>query len=506
MKGEKNMKKMFPRGLTVILAVVLCMTLFTASGWKRSGVKNQMVANVLETIDSGTARSEIRRITFLNSRNAKGTDVSARKDGSVIAWMNEHRGSGMKDLYIAANGKVIAPNDCSGLFEEYTALEEINFNNCFDTAEVTDMSNMFSYCMQLSELDLTSFNTKNVKDMNSMFLKCMNLKSVDMSGFDTSSVTDMSFMCYHCYDLKEIDVRNFDTKKVKDMTSMFEVCTSLLSLDLSSFYTGKDTAIGFMVWRCNSLEYLDICHFDCSKYVSDGSEAMFTDICCNEIYAGVEIRWPAGLSNEGSRYNTILFGNYEQNGQKSGYTECIEWIVLDVQDDKALLLSAYALDAVPYHKTYATVTWENCTLRSWLNSKFLKTAFTEEEQAIIFTTKVDNSASQGNEKWRTKNNSPTNDKIFLLSYEETNQYFADAQSRICQPTEYAVSRGADIRLLDDGVTEAGWWWLRSPGEKTHHAAFVNFDGERYSNAVANDYLSVRPAMWIDLDAYYTYFA
>lgn len=496
------MKKVYIRRLVVILAAVLCMTLFSGSGWKQNtGVKNQMAENAREILDAEIKDSEIISVTFLNRKNAKGMDISARKDGSVVAWLKNHPGSEAKDLYIAANGKVIAPQDCSGLFEAFHGVREINFNNCFDTSKVTDMSDMFAYCVMLSELDLSSFSTKNVTNMSGMFSKCMDLESVDVSSFNTSSVTDMSFMFYHCYDLKEVNVRNFNTDNVRDMGSMFEACTSLVSLDLNNFCTDKDTDIGFMVWRCLKLKYLDISNFDCSNYAEKDKEAMFTDLCCNEIYAGVEIIWPSGMQKERILSNTIYFGRYEQDGKKSKNTESIEWIVLDMQDGKALLLSADALDSVPFHKTYVEVTWENCSLRSWLNGTFLNTAFDQEEQAMIFTTRVDNSASQGNPEWKNKGGNATNDKIFLLSYKEADWYFNGAESRMCKPTKYAISRGADVRKLNE-KTEAGWWWLRSPGEKFSHAAFVNFDGERYSNAAANGYLSVRPAMWIDLDAYY----
>ena len=194
----------------------------------------------------------------------------------------------------------------------------------------------------------------------------------------------------------------------------------------------------------------------------------------------------------------VTFGNYEQDGLRKNGTEPIEWIVLDVREDKALLLSCYALDSQPYNKAYAPVTWEECTLRNWLNSTFLNAAFTEDEKKKIEITEIDNSRAQGNSEWRISGGNNTEDSVFLLSYEESEQYFDSSFDRICLPTSYAVSQGADIRVHDDGITESGWWWLRSPGEAEHHAAFVNFDGTRYTNAVGNEYLSVRPALWIKL--------
>ena len=59
----------------------------------------------------------------------------------------------------------------------------------------------------------------------------------------------------------------------------------------------------------------------------------------------------------------VAFGKYEQDGMRSNGPEAIEWLVLDVQEDTALLLSRYALDSMPYHDNYKAVTWETSDLR-----------------------------------------------------------------------------------------------------------------------------------------------
>lgn len=46
----------------------------------------------------------------------------------------------------------------------------------------------------------------------------------------------------------------------------------------------------------------------------------------------------------------------------------IEWDVPDEQDDRALLISKYALDHVQYKTVNTSVTMETCSLRAWLNN------------------------------------------------------------------------------------------------------------------------------------------
>ena len=64
----------------------------------------------------------------------------------------------------------------------------------FDTANVTDMNNMFYYCKALNSLDLSNFNTANVADMSYMFSQCLSLKSLDIRNFDMGKVTNSSGM------------------------------------------------------------------------------------------------------------------------------------------------------------------------------------------------------------------------------------------------------------------------------------------------------------------------
>ncbi|MBQ2184574.1 MAG: hypothetical protein II399_08035, partial [Lachnospiraceae bacterium] len=90
------------------------------------------------------------------------------------------------------------------------------------------------------------------------------------------------------------------------------------------------------------------------------------------------------------------------------------------------------------------------------------------------------------------------------------------QSLICPPTEYAVSKGAYYYELNEedydyykdyGYTEeviglrGSWWWLRTSGRRGDFASDVFTRGNvgaNYGNLVNNSYVSVRPAIYIDI--------
>ena len=196
----------------------------------------------------------------------------------------------------------------------------------------------------------------------------------------------------------------------------------------------------------------------------------------------------------------VYFGSYEQDNDTANGAEEIEWLVLDKQDNKILVISRYGLDTKPYNKERKDITWEKCTLRSWLNSDFYNAAFSADEKKAIVQTEV---SADKNPVYSTNPGNDTTDKVFLLSINEANKYFSSASERQCTPTDYAIAQGAyTSSTYTVGGKAACWWWLRSPGFYRSIAAYVNFVGSVYhfGNNVGDDYDCVRPALWINLEA------
>src|SRR5574344_1314014 len=179
----------------------------------------------------------------------------------------------------------------------------------------------------------------------------------------------------------------------------------------------------------------------------------------------------------------VKFGNYWQSNDKN--KEAIEWKVLAKENGKALLISKYALDCKPYNQNNCNITWEECTLRKWINSDFINNAFSEEEQQIIALTKNDTNGSR-----------TTEDKVFLLSIEEAQKYFKNAEERKCMPTPYAKQHKAWSK---DNFC---YWWLRSPGGDQYDAALVSNDGDvyYYGFGVNDGDYAVRVALWVNLES------
>jgi len=126
--------------------------------------------------------------------------------------------------------------------------------------------------------------------------------------------------------------------------------------------------------------------------------------------------------NQDTGIVTASFGSWSAG---SGKSEPIEWIVLSQRDGTALMISRYPVCRRAYAgKSGETGCWQDSSLRRWLNTDFLNSAFTPQERSRIIAE---------------------DDSVFLLSREEADEYFED-----------------DIhRVLRDKNDEVCSWWCRN---------------------------------------------
>ena len=127
---------------------------------------------------------------------------------------------------------------------------------------------------------------------------------------------------------------------------------------------------------------------------------------------------------------------------------------------------------------------------------FLDVAFTQEEQAKILETTVDNSAETTYSPLNQYACENTNDKIYLMSESEmkkTDYGYKNDQDRMRKGTDYAIAR----RLCVNSISKNGDYWTRSPTSVySSGASYVYDDGSLSSNGVDYDYFGVLPALKI----------
>ena len=216
-------------------------------------------------------------------------------------------------------------------------------------------------------------------------------------------------------------------------------------------------------------------------------------------------------------------GNPEPYIIPEGYykVEPIKWRVLSVKENEALLLADKLLDVgIPYNETLDDVTWENCTMRSWLNGygsgfnqngidytsdNFIDRAFTANEKNAILQKTVENA---DNPYYGTEGGNNTSDKLFLPSIEEiTNLTYGFSIDKsdpydwiyyiVAVNTAYKAGK-SDSYNNNEG--ERDFYWLRSPGYYSGCAAVAGADHNLDNFGVSATSNGVRPALRLNLNS------
>ncbi len=208
----------------------------------------------------------------------------------------------------------------------------------------------------------------------------------------------------------------------------------------------------------------------------------------------------------------------DENGYTTGNIyyfkfEPIEWRILNPTD--GLIMTKKIMDSQAYNnyiistysaywgnadKTYYANDYYNSSIRQWLNRDFYNTAFTS-SQANNIRKDVTLNNDCYSSSYPQYNSQESNDKIFLISYEEarTSAYgFSSSSStydtaRRAQGTDYAKSQGLWVSGSSSYYGNS-WWWLRSPSDYSNFVCEVYYDGNsHYDHGVNDTNGGVRPA-------------
>lgn len=165
---------------------------------------------------------------------------------------------------------------------------------------------------------------------------------------------------------------------------------------------------------------------------------------------------------------TVSFGSYEQDNDVSNGSEQISWTILSNADGIVTLLSNNNLDCKKYNETWQNVSWDNCSLRMWLNSEFMAIAFSNAEKEFLVPDTI-------------------GDFVSILTAQEWKE---QGDGNGTQNTAYAISQGV---YNENGK---GWTWLKDAGIDNDHAQEVDCTGSvnEYGSFVDCDNEGVRPVI------------
>ena len=172
---------------------------------------------------------------------------------------------------------------------------------------------------------------------------------------------------------------------------------------------------------------------------------------------------------------TVTFGVKPPEEGEEGDPEPIEWTVLAAGEGRSLLITTRGLYQARFSDADngpTSMSWTESSIRWKLQCGRFEAMFTYAERAVILPVENDGMA----------------DKIFLLSKDEAETYFAADEDRICTAAK-------------NGEEQAVSWWLRTRGTSENNYLMtvwktgeIGTGGEKYLHT-----FYVRPAMWVKTD-------
>ncbi|MCM1161029.1 MAG: DUF6273 domain-containing protein [Roseburia sp.] len=236
-----------------------------------------------------------------------------------------------------------------------------------------------------------------------------------------------------------------------------------------------------------------------SAIIADIENAISTSETEADADVGIDV-WVDGIKYRRISKSDTNYSGYFGNSQYRYFKwEKIRWKVLQNDGASLFVMADMALDCKDYHDAGGEITWEDSSIRSWLNGSFYNTAFNSREQEVIVEQTVvnDDNPTDG-----TEGGNDTRDKVYLLSIDEVTKEiygfcnFSNtcSQSRRMKASDYANARGTSGRDGNCG------WWLRSPGRVSNSAASVYDSGwvDRDGDTVHTRSGGVCPALHINL--------
>ena len=210
--------------------------------------------------------SDISKIQFSDETapdNVTLTDVSAARDGSVVAWSDGYA------LHVStqkAGVSVIFNSDCSTMFKGFGG-QHLTGLDFVDTSNVENMSQMFMDCIDIDVLDLSGWDVSNVTNMQQMFYgDFMLTKITGLASWKTSKVETMAGMFGESSGLVTVEADDWDVSGVKNMDNMFHGCYGMEYLNLISWDVSNVTNMHAM-FQGDEILSVDCSSWDVSKVI-----------------------------------------------------------------------------------------------------------------------------------------------------------------------------------------------------------------------------------------------
>lgn len=196
--------------------------------------------------------------------------------------------------------------------------------------------------------------------------------------------------------------------------------------------------------------------------------------------------------NQVATFDCVWFGNYMQSRDGGKTMTPIKWRVLSIEGNKALLLADKNLDNKRFNDWWNWgISWEESTLKEWMNADFKDTAFGEKEKNALCI----NNSTEGEVFALSKTDIETTNNIL-----RENSFDDEAIKKVWKSTNTDYLNEC---LEKEGIEAPNTgWWLRSNGMFRFLACHITEDGgideRNIDEGDERGRTMARPSVYLDL--------
>jgi len=188
-----------------------------------------------------------------------------------------------------------------------------------------------------------------------------------------------------------------------------------------------------------------------------------------------------------------------------------QWKILDVKENRILIISDQIIEQRDYHDKKESITWEQSEIRHYLNNGFLERFSSSDKEKLLTTHNI----NADNPWYGSIGGADTDDRVFLLSLNEiVRLYFGDSSRLLDNPKQnqrYWFDRKDENNIKRTALfMDSHWWWTRTPGKNNKVAVYIHGDGNIgiQGNGISKTSFNtlhhitnsneggVRPAIWV----------
>ena len=144
-----------------------------------------------------------------------------------------------------------------GTFNYCNNLINLNISTWNIGTNIINLSQTFSGCSNLTNLDVSNWDISNVTNISSIFAGCSNLTNLDVSNWDTSNIIGINGVFSGCKNITTLNISNWNIYKARDFSSTFSGCSNLTTLDVSNWNTNI-RSVYYMFSGCNNLVDINV--------------------------------------------------------------------------------------------------------------------------------------------------------------------------------------------------------------------------------------------------------